>query len=60
MDAYNKNVSPLERKNLKYYSVIGSMPLIKDDPNMHICAHLYASDRNSLFVMYLTLSLLPH
>ena len=51
MEAYNKNVAPMERRNLKYYSVRGKMPSIKDDPNMHVCAHLYASDRNSLFVV---------
>lgn len=51
MERYNSDKPPLERRNLKYYAVIGSMPSIKDDPNMHICAHLYASDRNSLFVM---------
>lgn len=51
MDAHNKDRPPLERRNLKYYSVIGAMPSVREDPNMHACAHLYASDRNSLFVM---------
>ena len=51
MDPYNAEKPPLERRNLKYYAVRGSMPSIKEDPNMHIAAHLYASDRNSLFVM---------
>ena len=51
MDPYNRDKPPLKRRNLKYYSVRGEMPSVKDDPNMHVCAHLYASDRNSLFVM---------
>jgi len=51
MDPYNSDKPPLEKRNLKYYCVRGGMPSVEDDPNMHICAHLYASDRNSLFVM---------
>ena len=51
MERYNSDKAPLEKRNLKYYSVRGRMPSIAEDPNMHICAHLYASDRNSLFVM---------
>lgn len=52
MERYNADKTPLERRNLKYYATIGSMPSMQEDPNMHICAHLYASDRNSLFVMF--------
>ncbi len=52
MTAYNSTKNPLEQKSLKYYSVRGAMPSIEEDVNMHVCAHLYASDRNSLFVMY--------
>ena len=53
MDAYNgsKPEHGLEHRNLKWYAVEGDMPRVDEDPNMHICAHLYASDRNSLFVM---------
>lgn len=51
MDAYNAEKSFDEKRSLKYYSVRGTMPSVKEDPNMHVCAHLYASDRNSLFVM---------
>lgn len=53
MDAYNgsKPDHGLEHRNLKWYAVEGDMPRVDEDPNMHICAHLYASDRNSLFVM---------
>lgn len=42
MDAYNRPKPTLERRQLQYYRVIGDMP---DDPNLHACAHLYASDR---------------
>lgn len=52
MEEYNKDRKPLDKRNLKYYSVQGRMPTVEEDPNMHLCAHLYASDRNSLFVMY--------
>lgn len=51
MDSYNKDKPGTERRSLKYYSVLGTMPSVGEDPNMHIAAHLYASDRNSLFVM---------
>ncbi|KAK4555025.1 hypothetical protein LTR86_007791 [Recurvomyces mirabilis] len=53
MSAYNRNKTShgLEHRNLKMYSVRGRMPSVKEDPNMHVCAHLYASDRNSLFVI---------
>lgn len=51
MDPYNRDRPGTERKSLKYYSVLGSMPSVHEDPNMHIAAHLYASDRNSLFVI---------
>ena len=54
MERYNSDKPALDRRNLKYYRVRGQMPSIEEDPNMHICAHLYASDRNSLFVMYAT------
>ncbi|CAK3768589.1 Hypothetical predicted protein [Lecanosticta acicola] len=46
MERYNESKHPLDRKQLIFYRTIGSMP---DDPNMHLCAHLYASDRNSLY-----------
>ncbi|KAK5687017.1 hypothetical protein LTS10_001154 [Elasticomyces elasticus] len=53
MDAHNTSKPPhgLDHRNLKYYSVRGDMPSVEEDPNMHLCAHLYASDRNSLFVI---------
>ena len=46
MTAYNKDKHPLDRRTLMFYRVIGQLPL---DPNLHRCAHLYESDRNSLF-----------
>ncbi|KAK1044794.1 hypothetical protein LTR33_015268, partial [Friedmanniomyces endolithicus] len=53
MDLYNnpKASDGLDHRNLKYYSVRGDMPAVGEDANIHLCAHLYASDRNSLFVI---------
>lgn len=48
MSAYNKDRHPLDRRQLILYRTIGEMP---EDPNMHLCAHLYASDRNSLYIV---------
>lgn len=48
MKPYNEPLAPLERRQLYYYRVIGEMP---SDPNLHACVHLYASDRNSLFIV---------
>ncbi|SMQ47457.1 unnamed protein product [Zymoseptoria tritici ST99CH_3D7] len=47
MTAYNRGLHPLDKRQLIFYRSIGTMS--KDDPNMHLCAQLYASDRNSLF-----------
>jgi hypothetical protein len=49
MTAYNTSRPTLERRQLQYYKIIGDMPSIEDDANLHACAHLYASDRNGLF-----------
>lgn len=49
MTAYNESRPLLERKQLQFYAVIGDMPSIRQDPNLHACAYLYASDRSSLF-----------
>ncbi|KAI9810307.1 MAG: hypothetical protein M1827_006357 [Pycnora praestabilis] len=52
MDAYNSaNNTPLSYRQLQYYRIIGPLPSIATDPNIHACAHLYASDRNSLFLL---------
>ncbi|KAH0345972.1 Thioesterase/thiol ester dehydrase-isomerase, partial [Aureobasidium melanogenum] len=48
MTAYNNSLSPFDRRQLFFYRTIGDLP---PDPNIHACAHLYASDRNSLFVV---------
>ncbi len=48
MTPYNQDKHPLRRKGLIFYRPIGLLP---DDPNMHLCAHLYASDRNSLYIV---------
>jgi acyl-CoA thioesterase len=48
MTPYNKSLSPFDRRQLFFYRTIGDLP---PDPNIHACAHLYASDRNSLFIV---------
>ena len=48
MTPYNQSLSSFERRQLYYYRAIGELP---PDPNLHACAHLYASDRNSLFIV---------
>ncbi|KAK5122061.1 hypothetical protein LTR85_004307 [Meristemomyces frigidus] len=48
MAAYNDERHPLDRRQLILYRALGELP---PDPNMHLCAHLYASDRNSLFIV---------
>lgn len=48
MDAYNSPRHALDRRQLMYYRAIGSLP---SDANLHACAHLYASDRNSLYIV---------
>jgi hypothetical protein len=49
MTAYNDPRETLDRRQLQYYKVLGNMPAIDEDPNLHAVAHLYASDRNGLF-----------
>jgi acyl-CoA thioesterase len=51
MEPYNAHRSPSNRRQLQYYRAIGPMPPFSDDPNLHACAHLYASDRNGLFII---------
>ncbi|KAI5369834.1 Putative acyl-CoA thioesterase, HotDog domain superfamily [Septoria linicola] len=48
MSAFNASRHPLERKQLIFYRTIGELA---DEPNMHLCAHLFASDRNSLYIV---------
>jgi acyl-CoA thioesterase len=64
MKNYNDNQSPSERRQLIFYTLRGSLPLptapyppasmpfaLTREANLHACTHLYASDRNSLFLI---------
>ncbi|KAK8232402.1 thioesterase-like superfamily-domain-containing protein [Phyllosticta capitalensis] len=52
MAPYNQDHrGPLERRQLQFYSTTGEMPPVTEEPNLHACAHLYACDRNSLFLI---------
>lgn len=64
MSKYNASRDPLDRRQLTFYTLRGSLPLATApfppqsgklsptrEANMHACAHLYASDRNSLFIV---------
>ena len=53
MAAYNaRSRAKEDRRMLSYYATIdpSSMTPFAQAPNLHACAHLYASDRNSLFL----------
>lgn len=41
--------NPSNYRQLQYYHVIGH--IAREDVNLHACAHLYASDRNSMFLV---------
>lgn len=49
MSSYNNSKPPEEWRQLQYYKPVGRIP--SDLPNLHACAHLFASDRNSLFII---------
>ncbi|KAI9827741.1 MAG: hypothetical protein M1832_004230 [Thelocarpon impressellum] len=49
MSAYNAGRPPSEARQLQYYTCTGALP--RGDANLAACAHLYASDRNSLFLI---------
>lgn len=64
MGAYNAHRDALDRRQLTFYTLRGSLPLptapfpptpdkahFTREANLHACAHLYASDRNSLFIV---------
>jgi acyl-CoA thioesterase len=67
MTRYNAERSATDRRQLLFYTLRGSLPLptapypptteltgkmnLTREANMHACAHLYASDRNSLFIV---------
>ncbi|KAF2147894.1 Thioesterase/thiol ester dehydrase-isomerase [Myriangium duriaei CBS 260.36] len=50
MGPYNDMRHPLSRRQLLFYRISGSLPA-DADPNLHACAHLYASDINSLYIV---------
>lgn len=49
MSDFNKAKLPADYRQLTYYRPIGTLP--ERDYNLHACAHLYASDRNSCFII---------
>lgn len=51
MSAYNDSRPVVDKRQLQYYRIIGPVPSVTDDPNLHAVAHLYASDRNSLMII---------
>ncbi|KAF2660974.1 acyl-CoA thioesteras-like protein [Lophiostoma macrostomum CBS 122681] len=65
MKNYNDSRRPIDKRQLLFYSLRGSLPLptapyppptegtlkLTREANLHACAHLYASDRNSLFII---------
>jgi acyl-CoA thioesterase len=48
MTAHNTS-DPLNYRTLSLYRPFGTLPV--SQPNLHACAHLYASDKNSLFLV---------
>jgi acyl-CoA thioesterase II len=73
MEKFNKTRAALDKRQLNFYTIRGSLPLptapyppppssnaatsLTREANLHACVHLYASDRNSLFVIPNHLSL---
>ncbi|KAF7191157.1 hypothetical protein HII31_07517 [Pseudocercospora fuligena] len=51
MTTYNSTLKPINRRSLAFYSLRGSIPKSSEFANLHAIAHLFASDRNSLFVI---------
>ncbi|KAJ4368389.1 hypothetical protein N0V83_006746 [Neocucurbitaria cava] len=66
MSKFNAHRAAIDRRQLTFYTLRGSLPLptapypppkstakwsVTREANMHACAHLYASDRNSLFIV---------
>ncbi|KAF2829131.1 acyl-CoA thioesteras-like protein [Ophiobolus disseminans] len=67
MEKYNVRRSAIDRRQLSFYTLRGSLPVpttpypppidlqggvkLTREANLHACAHLYASDRNSLFIV---------
>lgn len=73
MKKYNEQRPPIDKRQLTFYTLRGALPLptapyppvsnsiaateLTREANLHACAHLYASDRNSLFIIPNHLSL---
>ncbi|KXT16706.1 hypothetical protein AC579_5261 [Pseudocercospora musae] len=51
MSTYNSSLKPIDRRSLAFYSLRGKIPRTSEYANLHAIAHLFASDRNSLFVI---------
>ena len=49
MTAHNTSAAPLSYRTLALYRPLGPLP--NSLPNLHACAHLYASDKNGLFLV---------
>lgn len=60
MRAYNTGRPALEQRQLFFNSVVGTMPPASEAANLHACAHLYASDQMSMFVVVELLKLEQH
>lgn len=48
MEPYNQDKYPFDKRGIIFNRALGEMPA---DPNLHLVAHLYASDRNSLYIV---------
>ncbi|KAI9709512.1 MAG: hypothetical protein M1820_003272 [Bogoriella megaspora] len=51
MEAWNRDKEMWKKRQLYFYSVIGKMPSVEDEANLHVIAHLYACDHNALFLV---------
>lgn len=49
MSSHNASAPPLSYRTIALYRPFGPLPTSL--PNLHACAHLYASDKNSLFLV---------
>lgn len=58
MEKYNADKDIMAYRQLHFYRLLGSIP--PSQPNLHACAHLYASDRNSLFLIMNALGFPDH
>jgi acyl-CoA thioesterase len=58
MDDFHKNQHPLLRRNLYVYSTLDERKSSAVDPNLAACAHMYHSDRESVWGMVRNFDLL--